>query len=116
VVDPVGGPQALAAVKLLRDRGSYLVVGFASGDIPRFGANRFLIGNRSAIGVDWGEEIRSSPGGLAGQLAEIFSAYAAGRIHPPRPRVFGLAEVVTALKTVGSRQGSGKAVMVPPAR
>ena len=116
VVDPVGGPQALAAVKLLRDRGSYLVVGFASGDIPRFGANRFLIGNRSAIGIDWGEEIRSGPDGLAGQLAEIFSACAAGRIHPPRPRVFGLEEVVTALKTVGSRQGSGKAVMVPPAR
>src|ERR1700722_16600460 len=115
-VDPVGGPQALAAVKLLRDRGSYLVVGFASGDIPRFGANRFLIGNRSAIGIDWGEEIRSGPDGLAGQLAEIFSACAAGRIHPPRPRVFGLEEVVTALKTVGSRQGSGKAVMVPPAR
>jgi NADPH:quinone reductase len=116
VVDPVGGPQALAAVKLLRDRGSYLVVGFASGDIPRFGANRFLIGNRSAIGIDWGQEIRSATDGLRGQLAEVFSAYAAGRIHPPPPRAFRLDEVITALNTVGSRQGSGKVVLVPPVR
>jgi NADPH2:quinone reductase len=113
VVDPVGGAQALVAVKLLRDRGCYLVVGFASGDIPRFGANRFLIGNRSAIGIDWGEEVRTAAEGLRGQLAEIFSAYVAGRLHPPRPRVFRLDEVVTALKLVESRQVTGKVVLVP---
>jgi NADPH:quinone reductase len=116
VVDPVGGAQALAAVKLLRDRGCYLVVGFASGDIPRFGANRFLIGNRSAIGIDWGEEVRTAAEGLRGQLAEIFSSYVAGRAHPPRPRVFRLDEVVTALKLVESRQVTGKVVLVPPDR
>jgi NADPH2:quinone reductase len=116
VVDPVGGAQALAAVKLLRDRGCYLLVGFASGDIPRFGANRFLIGNRSAIGIDWGEEVRTAAGGLRGQVAEIFSAYVAGRIHPPRPRIFRLDEVVTALKLIESRQVTGKAVLVPPTR
>jgi NADPH2:quinone reductase len=114
IVDPVGGSQALAAVKLLRDRGCYLVVGFASGDIPRFGANRFLIGNRSAIGIDWGEEVRTAAGGLRGQLAEIFSTYVAGRLHPPRPRVFRLDEVVTALKLIESRQVAGKVVLVPP--
>jgi NADPH2:quinone reductase len=113
VVDPVGGAQALVAVKLLRDRGCYLVVGFASGDIPRFGANRFLIGNRSAIGIDWGEEVRTAAGGLRGQLTEIFSACAAGRFHPPRPRVFRLDEVVTALQLVESRQATGKVVLVP---
>ena len=116
IVDPVGGAQALAAVKLLRDRGCYLLVGFASGDIPRFGANRFLIGNRSAIGIDWGEEVRTAAGGLRGQVAEIFSAYVAGRIHPPRPRIFRLDEVVTALKLIESRQVTGKAVLVPPTR
>jgi len=114
VVDPVGGAQALVAVKLLRDRGCYLVVGFASGDIPRFGANRFLIGNRSAIGIDWGEEVRTAAGGLRGQLTEIFSGCLTGQFHPPRPRVFPLDEVITALKLVESRQGAGKAVLVPP--
>jgi NADPH:quinone reductase len=116
VVDPVGGAQALAAIKLLAERGSYLIVGFASGDIPRLGANRFLISNRSAIGIDWGEEARVAGDGLRGQLAEVFAAYTAGRLHPPRPLVFGLDEVVAALKLAESRQVPGKIVLVPPGR
>jgi NADPH:quinone reductase-like Zn-dependent oxidoreductase len=34
VVDPIGGALAEPALRALGDRGRYLVIGFASGDIP----------------------------------------------------------------------------------
>ena len=38
----------------LRDDGQFLVIGFASGDIPKLPANQVLLRNRRVTGVDWG--------------------------------------------------------------
>ena len=54
VVDPIGGALAEPALRALGDRGRYLVIGFASGDIPSVPLNQILLRNRSVIGIDWG--------------------------------------------------------------
>ncbi len=54
VVDPIGGALAEPALRALGDRGRYLVIGFASGDIPSVPLNQVLLRNRSVIGIDWG--------------------------------------------------------------
>ena len=73
VVDPIGGALAEPALRALGDRGRYLVIGFASGDIPSVPLNQILLRNRSVIGIDWGiwamthpTEQRALLGGLVG--------------------------------------------------
>ena len=54
VYDPVGGELALQALRSLAWQGRYLVIGFASGDIPKMPANIALLKEASIIGVWWG--------------------------------------------------------------
>ncbi len=54
VYDPVGGELSDAALRATAWHGRYLVIGFASGDIPKFAANILLLKEASAIGVWWG--------------------------------------------------------------
>ena len=51
----IGGQYALDSVKSLKWNGRFVVVGFASGNIPNIPANRLLLKNASAIGLYWGE-------------------------------------------------------------
>ncbi len=54
VYDPVGGELADQAFRATAWHGRYLVIGFASGDIPKFAANIALLKEASIIGVWWG--------------------------------------------------------------
>ena len=48
IFDPVGGEIAETSLKVIARNGRFLVVGFASGEIPRLAANRLLLKNASA--------------------------------------------------------------------
>ena len=61
VLDPVGGDLALRATRAIGWGGRYLVVGFASGEIPSFSANHALIKGYSIIGLRAGESARRDP-------------------------------------------------------
>ena len=54
VYDPVGGYLAQQALKSLARNGRFLVIGFASGEIPAFPANLVLLKEANVIGVWWG--------------------------------------------------------------
>jgi NADPH2:quinone reductase len=54
VVDPVGGPRSAAMLRALRFEGRYVVIGFASGEIPDVPLNQVLLNDRTVIGIDWG--------------------------------------------------------------
>ena len=54
VFDPVGGDLAVPALRALGNFGRYVVIGFASGAIPKLPLNQVLLRNRSVLGVDWG--------------------------------------------------------------
>jgi NADPH2:quinone reductase len=71
VIDPVGGAAAEAGLRGLRPGGRFCVLGFASGEIPRLAANLVLLGNRSVIGVDWGDRARTAPAATAGRLLNL---------------------------------------------
>jgi NADPH2:quinone reductase len=61
VYDPVGGDFAEPAFRSLSPGGRFLVVGFASGTIPRIALNLALLKRSAIIGVDWGGESRAHP-------------------------------------------------------
>ena len=54
VYDPVGGDFAEAGLRSLAPGGRFLVVGFATGTIPKLPANLTLLKQVSVIGVNWG--------------------------------------------------------------
>ena len=59
VYDCVGGPSSEAALRALGWHGRLLVVGFASGEIPKIPLNLLLLKGVAAIGVSWGEAVEA---------------------------------------------------------
>lgn len=113
VVDPVGGDNAEPALRALRPFGRYLVLGFASGSIPRLPANHTLLMNRSIIGVDWGDWGRRDPAAGAALTGELAALLAEGGVRPPEPVTYPLDRAADALSAIIERRATGKLALVP---
>lgn len=113
VIDPVGGTLADPALRSLGQNGRYLVVGFASGDIPQLPANQILLRNRQVIGVDWGAWAMSDPGANAALLGEVIGAVEDGSLTPIEPTAYPMNEVGRALRDLLDRRLTGKACLTP---
>ena len=114
VYDPVGGAYAEPCVRSLAFMGRYLVVGFASGEIPRIPLNLLLLKTASLVGVFWGAYAKIRPQHNAANFAELFSWYAQGRLRPHVSESFPLADYAQALDTVMNRRAKGKVVLLLP--
>ncbi len=112
VVDPIGGPLAESSLRALRWFGRYLVVGFASGDIPKLPANQMLLNNRSVLGVDWGAWTMRDPDGHRRLLDDALGLVAAGRLHPVEPTEYSFDQVAEALDALLGRKVTGKVALV----
>lgn len=113
VVDPVGGAYAEPALRTLRSFGSYLIVGFAAGEIPALKANLVLLQNRSVVGVDWGAWSFQNPHENAALIGEVLALAACGTIQPVEPTSYPLAGAGEALQALIDRKVAGKVVLVP---
>lgn len=112
VYDPVGGAYAEPAVRSLAFNGRYLVIGFASGEIPKIPLNLLLLKVASLIGVFWGAFARAQPQKNAENFAELLGWYAAGRLKPHVSATFPLSAYREALDAVMGRRVQGKVVLV----
>ncbi len=112
-VDPVGGDLAEQALRALGEKGRFLVIGFASGTIPRLPLNQVLLRNRAVLGVDWGAWAMAHAPDQAARLDQLLSWVAEDRLHPPAPATYGLDQAATALEDLTSRRVVGKVVLVP---
>ncbi|MBS0378711.1 MAG: NADPH:quinone oxidoreductase family protein [Proteobacteria bacterium] len=112
VYDPVGGSYAEPAVRSLAFLGRYLVIGFASGEIPKIPLNLLLLKQASLVGVFWGAYARARPKDNARNFAELFGWYAQGRLHPHISQTFPLEGYREALDAVMSRRAQGKVALV----
>jgi len=61
VYDPVGGDYSEAALRAIAWEGSYLVVGFAAGQIPKIPLNLPLLKGCQIVGVFWGSFMAKNP-------------------------------------------------------
>jgi NADPH:quinone reductase len=115
VVDPVGGALSEAGLRALREQGRLMILGFASGEIPRLPANHVLLRNRLVIGVDWGAWALSRPREQRVLWGEVADAVTAGRLDPVAPTVLPLEAAATALRDLLERRVVGKLCLVPDA-
>ena len=111
VYDPVGGDLADQALRATAWHGRYLVVGFASGEIPALAANLVLLKEASIIGVWWGPWAERNPQLQAQNMAELGDLYTAGKLSPRVTESFAYQDFAKAFATIADRRVLGKVVM-----
>jgi NADPH2:quinone reductase len=113
IYDAVGGKFAEPAIRSLAWRGRYLVVGFASGEIPSIPLNLILLKGSSLVGVFWGEWVQREPGNYLAATKELLAWLKDGKINPLVSRAYSLEEAPKALRDMIERKVTGKVVIIP---
>src|SRR5690606_4696239 len=111
--DPVGGDAFDALSRSMAWNGRLLVVGFASGTIPKLPVNLTLVKGYSVVGVFWGAFTQKEPAVYAGNMKELVGWHLAGKVKPVIEGVYALSEAPAVLQRVLGRGAAGKIVLKP---
>ena len=111
VYDPVGGELADQAFRATAWHGRYLVIGFASGDIPKFPANIALLKEASIIGVWWGTWATKNPQLQIRNMLEMAQLVKEGVLTPRVTESYSLDDYVDAFKAITERRARGKVTL-----
>lgn len=111
--DPVGGEAFDALSRSMAWKGRLLVIGFASGAIPKFPVNLALVKGYSVVGVYWGDFTVKEPETYAANMRELVGWYLAGKVKPVIEGVYPLADAASVLARVLGRGASGKIILKP---
>jgi len=113
VYDPVGGALAEQALRGMAWQGRYLVIGFASGEIPKIPLNLVLLKGCQIVGVFWGSFAMREPAKNRAHAEQIFTWVAEGKLAPAIDATLPFTEAAEALARLERRQVKGKLVLVP---
>jgi NADPH2:quinone reductase len=113
VYDPVGGPLAEQALRGTGWNGRFLVVGFASGEIPKIPLNLVLLKGCQIVGVFWGSFAMREAAKNREHAATIFAWIAEGKLKPAIDATLPFARAAEALQRLERREVKGKLVLVP---
>lgn len=108
IYDPVGGELFDASIRAMAPNGRFLVVGFASGTIPKFPVNLALVKETSLVGVFWGAFRAREPDVFNANMKELLHWYEQGVVSVQIDKTFTLAETSDAILYVMNRQAKGK--------
>jgi len=111
VYDCVGGPYAEPAIRATAWRGRFLVVGFASGEIPSLPLNLLLLKGCAALGVFWGEAVKRDLARHRENITQLLAWVAEGRLKPRIGAVYPLERGIEALQLIDRREAMGKIVL-----
>jgi NADPH2:quinone reductase len=111
--DCVGGSHAEPALRAMAWEGRYLVLGFASGTIPRLPLNLLLLKGCSIVGVFWTSFVERSPEKHRANTTKLLEWCKEGRIAPHIHDAFPLMETANALALIEARKVTGKVIVKP---
>ncbi len=111
VFDPVGGAQTETALRALAWKGRFLVIGFASGEIPRPPLNLALVKGADILGVEWAKFIAQDPGENRVNMSRLTAWAAAGKLAIHIHAIHELTDFEAAFSTISARQALGKVVL-----
>lgn len=122
VFDPVGGELGEAALRSLAHGGRHVLIGFASGALPKVEPNLLLVKNLSLLGFNFGVYIGWSPlderekheARVRAVFTQLFDWHAQGRIRPLAAQVAPLEDFAATLDAMLARRTVGKAVLRIP--
>ncbi|MSQ97947.1 MAG: NADPH:quinone oxidoreductase family protein [Xanthomonadales bacterium] len=110
VYDPVGGDLSEQALRATAWGGRFLVVGFASGTIPRIPLNLTLLKNNAIMGVFYGAWAQREPATYRRNMAELFALFEAQKLHPLVSQEFKLEQYREAFSVLTDRRAKGKII------
>ncbi|MDB5213048.1 MAG: putative Zn-dependent oxidoreductase [Myxococcaceae bacterium] len=113
IYDPVGGPFAEAALRSIAWEGRYLVVGFATGEIPKIPLNLVLLKGCQVVGVFWGSFAMRESAKNRANARKILEWVADGKLQPHVDAVMKFDDARAALERMEKRDVKGKLVLVP---
>ena len=111
VYDPVGGEAFMASLRCVNFEARLVVIGFASGDVPRIPANYLLVKGLTAEGFVWGAYHDGHMEIVQRSYTALGELYAEGELRPHVSHTFSLEETAAALRTVVERRSTGKVVV-----
>jgi len=111
IYDAVGGSYSEPALRTMAWNGRFLVVGFASGEIPKMPLNLMLLKNCAVSGVFWGEFARREPEKNRKNMALLMDWLKMGKIQPYISARYGLKDVSCALQDMLDRKVLGKLII-----
>jgi len=111
VLDLVGGPYSQSALRSMARGGRYLVVGFATGEIPSIPLNLVLLKSYDIRGVMLGEPAQGQLSSDRVFPATLMAWYAEGRIRPHIAATYPLEDTAQALQMIADRKVKGRVIV-----
>lgn len=111
IYDPVGGEFSEQAFRAIGWGGRHLVIGFASGEIPRLPLNLTLLKSASVVGVFWGAWTKSFPREWKRDFGDLCEMFADGRLTPNVSQVYNFEDYAKAFECLTRRRAKGKVVL-----
>jgi NADPH2:quinone reductase len=113
IFDPVGGELFEESSRALSRYGKILVIGFASGKIPKFPINLALVKEFDIVGVFWGAFTRNNTNAFKENMNQLFNWFKDGKINPQIEEKFKLQDASKALDKILNRGTKGKVILYP---
>src|SRR5271165_1756023 len=111
VYDPVGGALTEPALRSLAWKGRLLVIGFASGEIPRLPLNLTLLKGCDIRGVYYGEFTVREPEASRDNLSQLLAWAEKGALSVHIHAKFALDDYKMAFEAIAKRQTLGKTLL-----
>jgi len=111
IFDPVGGDLFDQSLRCIAWNGRILVVGFASGSIPKLSVNLLLLKGAAVMGVFWSRFLQQQASEAEQNRSELASLFGKGQLRPHIHEVFPLPRAVEALQALSGRQVIGKVIV-----
>ncbi len=111
VLDVVGGKYAEPSLRAIAWEGRYLVVGFASGEIPKFPLNLALLKGCQIVGVFLGAFSQKQRESFKLLNEELMTLVREGKIKPQIQNTFPLKDAPKAIQMMADRKAIGKLVI-----
>ncbi|RPF20399.1 NADPH:quinone oxidoreductase family protein [Myceligenerans xiligouense] len=111
VFDPVGGAAFEQSTKVIAFEGRIVVVGFASGDLPRVRPDHLLVKNYSVLGLHWGLYQRVRPQRLDEAHAELCRLVDDGVLRPDVSDVVPFEDAADGVRRLARGVTTGRIVV-----
>lgn len=111
VFDPVGGDAFTQSVRCIGWEGRIMIIGFASGDIPKVATNMILVKNFSVTGVVFGEHSHRYPADTRARLTKLLDGYIKGQFKPRVMATYTLDAAGKAIAQLSERRAVGKIIL-----
>ena len=113
IFDPVGGDIFDTVARTMARSGRLLVIGFASGEIPKLAVNLALVKEFSVVGVFWGAFTRGEPEEYKNNMIELFEWYQKDLLKPLIEENYPLSDAAKVLEKILARGAKGKIILKP---